>query len=1766
MNDTIQTTPVINDTIQTTPVMNDTIKITPVMNDIIQTTPVMNDTIQTTPVVNETMQFSIMINNTIQTTPVINDTIQTTPVMNDTIQTTPLMNDTIQSSLMMNDTIQTTPVMNDTIQTTTVLNDTIHSTPVVNETMQSSIMINDTIQTTPVMNDTMQSSLMMNDTIQTTQVMNDTIQTTSVVNETIQSSIMINDTRQTTPVTTDTIHTTPVMKDTIQTTPVMNDTIHTTPVMNDTIQTTSVVNETIQSSIMMNDTIQTTPVMTDTIQTTPVLNDTIQTTPVMNDTIQTTSVVNETIQSSIMMNDTRQTTPVTTDTIHTTPVMKDTIQTTPVMNDSIQTPPVMNDTIQTSSVVNETMQSSIMINDTIQTTPVMTDTIQTTPVMNDTIQTTPVMNDSIQTTQAMNDIIQTTPVMNNTIQTTLVMKGTIQTTSVMDYTIQTTPVMNDTLQTSQVMNNTIQTTPVMNDTIQTTPGVNETTQSLIMMNDTIQTTPVRNDPIPTTPVMNDTIQSSPMMNDTIQTTPVMSDTIQTTPVMSDTIQTTPAMSDTIQTTPVMNDTIHTLTMINDTMQTTPVMFTGSVTISHIDALSLASIGKVSSMTSVDETGSLSAIVSSSPLSETESTLEVELASSIAEFSSSEISLTMPEVINSSLPEAGSSTLEVETPLPSEVESPTSFIGITSSAVAFNLSAQSIASISGVGSITSVVVTSSQNVISSAPVTNTEITKVLTSTLKMDTTSLLNVSSSIFVMESSIASVKEISSSPDVVSSTTNSYSSVSPSTFMTQPTVSGVVVSSTTNSYSSVLPSTSMTQPTSSVMVVSSTTNSYSSVLPSTSMTQPTSSVVAPDNRLAVTLNVKESVDIKSQEFKDKIEKGLEESFIAASGSRRKRSIRDKRQANQGVDVKVTDTQRTSGSAVDVQFEVYKDGGIVPATEAENTYKTLSDVELSATIGYPVAQPIVALSSAKTPDNGVNWSDFNGPLIIILIVVPSALVIIVTIGFIYVHCYVRSYSVDGIPDRRRLDLESGESLSGSTSVSSTFKRRTGSFNEGDTNPSEKENASFIDAFDIHETKVQPIPRPQLYQPPTRRQSLYSDSYDVNAQLPLTQQERQSSFGNRQTKSFELPDTFVSQAHYEREDEASNRKDVDKMKKNEQGRRYKANEKAKKKSKPFARRDSDFPVSGFQYTPIEDQQLDSDYVHGDSLNAISKETQNYDLENERRFDGYIPYHTPSFKNETPQTNQKQNNLNREEAYRVRPTAPQYEPCPPDFNIQEYLGDKNHPGKLVFSSDYIFANEIANPVFNPRETTLRFVEDEQHLPMSSDHFIPNERLNTDDAVYYTQNYHTSVGRDPRHVNQRQPSANNRMRLEGVIEDVSSTEDFIYITDPYYHPYHHIEDHNSTMEPPILMTAGHVEQLAKMSRLPKPSPDQQTRFFPAVKLRNVTYHPPEPTKDTTTKQRPEISSDTNTDIDTPRLPTRADSNKQLFQKTSILDNEDGASVDNKSEIERLRNKLRQREREHQKHLGHEYFDPTKENRKRRIYTKRERDRMRRTGNQSYDSHDEVMSEMDFRQMRGYNSGRSGCSTPGGSVDEMKLGRNMRAAPRRIDSKDGVRMSQRNTTNKDLIEILNRRQQLLQQQREDRRRYLQDQEAKEKAREIVNLAYLNADSTRKRKEGEKLLDDAFSLAKNSQKFNDGYKMESREHSDARDGGSSPRGFTSQQSPADQLWSDGHIQEEKHNSVTSENKKDDDFFDESPKQGPSMGSEDHMVKYVRDELQRLET
>lgn len=102
--------------------------------------------------------------------------------------------------------------------------------------------------------------------------------------------------------------------------------------------------------------------------------------------------------------------------------------------------------------------------------------------------------------------------------------------------------------------------------------------------------------------------------------------------------------------------------------------------------------------------------------------------------------------------------------------------------------------------------------------------------------------------------------------------------------------------------------------------------------------------------------------------------------------------------------------------------------------------------------------------------------------------------------------------------------------------------------------------------------------------------------------------------------------------------------------------------------------------------------------------------------------------------------------------------------------------------------------------------------------------------------------------------------------------------------------------------------------------------------------------------------------------------------------------------------------------------------------------------------------------------------------------------------------------------------------------------------------------REGERLLDDAFTLAKSAQNGSEQNLLRNQQDS-VKGEASARRG--SQQSAVDQLWSDGHILDARRNSITSDKKQEDDFFDSSPK---AEASEDHMIKYVRDELQRLET
>lgn len=304
----------------------------------------------------------------------------------------------------------------------------------------------------------------------------------------------------------------------------------------------------------------------------------------------------------------------------------------------------------------------------------------------------------------------------------------------------------------------------------------------------------------------------------------------------------------------------------------------------------------------------------------------------------------------------------------------------------------------------------------------------------------------------------------------------------------------------------------------------------------------------------------------------------------------------------------------------------------------------------------------------------------------------------------------------RLDVERGD-WSGSTSVSSTFKRHSATFDLEDNKTSEADNNSHInESTNVYQSP--PESREYRYDAFTEHERRFSDG-EVSGQW-----EKRSSFdihGGAKTHVFSLPkNTFETESTPFNIPNVNDNFEEGVLNK---GRKYKTNTKGKKKRKQFKRRNSGYPMPDVQ-TNIENE-CDIDPLY---MQRHLSDSQFYDFVKDGgvRFDGYIPYHIPR-----PNVTQEHNNLNRSE-YQTRPTAPQYEPVHGDMNLKEYIGDKHHPGKLVFSSDYIFPNEIGNPVFNTQETYIPTDGTQQTSHYPTHHSNLNEIYN---AVYHTNNYSPS-----------------------------------------------------------------------------------------------------------------------------------------------------------------------------------------------------------------------------------------------------------------------------------------------------------------------------------------------------------------------------------------------------------------------------------------------
>lgn len=245
------------------------------------------------------------------------------------------------------------------------------------------------------------------------------------------------------------------------------------------------------------------------------------------------------------------------------------------------------------------------------------------------------------------------------------------------------------------------------------------------------------------------------------------------------------------------------------------------------------------------------------------------------------------------------------------------------------------------------------------------------------------------------------------------------------------------------------------------------------------------------------------------------------------------------------------------------------------------------------------------------------------------------------------------------------------------------------------------------------------------------------------------------------------------------------------------------------------------------------------------------------------------------------------------------------------------------------------------------------------------------------------------------------------------------------------------------GQFENLAKMTRIPVQSLSQTSNpVHTAVKLRNI--HPPSGIQTGSQKQSTYIESDTDqTETPRPQSYRSYDKTQQTRDNSRLLFYRDPFpggvpmgeefSVEKGAILERLKNEQLQQE-------------------KLQLTQGLLCGRNERGQDSSLGVRSEVCSNNSESRSISVHS------SPVGNWDQLKLGRNMRAAPRHIiDSREALRFSNQ-LRNKDKIEMLNRQQQLLQQQREQRMKFLEEQRLREKAQLMVNESLLSNELARNR------------------------------------------------------------------------------------------------------------
>ncbi|XP_057317270.1 uncharacterized protein LOC130662415 isoform X4 [Hydractinia symbiolongicarpus] len=246
-------------------------------------------------------------------------------------------------------------------------------------------------------------------------------------------------------------------------------------------------------------------------------------------------------------------------------------------------------------------------------------------------------------------------------------------------------------------------------------------------------------------------------------------------------------------------------------------------------------------------------------------------------------------------------------------------------------------------VTTVIKTNIESGIISMPVTTRSF---ITNT--SNTVLLKNTSTS---MPTSL--VKNLSSKIIATSLVKNLSSTISP-TSLSNIAVHTSTLSLCLSIYSTLVPVfTTKLFPSSSMSVAPSKSMTVASTTPVTTA-EPETTAKPVNNNLKIVINVHPSVDVTTRAFQSGLEKKLVDTYVSLKSIRKRRAV-----SNGDATVNIINVARNGGTNVDVEFSVQENGIVVPAGDAAKVFNYLSESGLQKRLGYNVIGPVTSVAPSK---------------------------------------------------------------------------------------------------------------------------------------------------------------------------------------------------------------------------------------------------------------------------------------------------------------------------------------------------------------------------------------------------------------------------------------------------------------------------------------------------------------------------------------------------------------------------------------------------------------------------------------------------------------------------------------------------------------------------------------------------------------------------------------------------------------------------------------